>query len=85
MTNLNYTTSKTKRKEIDRKKKNLANKRILTREGNGATNSEDTGFTAVITEFSVRITREDFAAVTAEDFDGGVRSDHAFSRFGYER
>ena len=60
-------------------------KRVLTGEGNGAINGEDTSFTTVITEFTVRVTREDFTTVTAEEFDGGVRSDHAFSRFGYER
>lgn len=34
----------------------------------------------MITEFTVRVTREDFSAVTAEEFDGGVRLrfDHGF-------
>lgn len=56
-------------------------KRILTGEGNRAINDEYTGFATMITESTVRITRKDFTAVTAEEFDGRfmVRVEHGFS------
>lgn len=51
-------------------------------------NGEDTGFATVVTEFTVRVTRENLAAVTAEELDGRGRfigfkrgSDHVWIFF----
>lgn len=57
--------------------------RELTRKSNGAGDGEDTRVAAEVTELAVGVAREDFAAVAAEEFDGGfgsVRSasDHAY-------
>lgn len=43
------------------------------REGNGAVDGKKASFAAVISELSVGITREDHAAVAAEELDGGRR------------
>lgn len=49
--------------------------KAVTREGNGAVDRKKASFATVITEFAVGITREDLAAVAAEELDGGSRSE----------
>jgi len=46
--------------------------RELTGEGNKAVDGEDTGVASEVAKLAVRITREDSATVTAEEFDGGL-------------
>lgn len=41
----------------------------LTGERDVAVNGEDASLTAVVTEFAVGITREDFSVVTVEEFE----------------
>lgn len=43
----------------------------LTGEGDGAVDGEDAGLTAVVAEHAVGVAGEDFAAVAAEELDGG--------------
>lgn len=49
--------------------------KVVTREGNGAVDRKKAGFATVITELAVGITRENLAAVAAEELDGGSRSE----------
>ena len=42
----------------------------LTGEGDGGRNGEDASVAAEITELAVGMARDDFAAVTAEEFEG---------------
>ncbi|KAK4779643.1 hypothetical protein SAY87_015749 [Trapa incisa] len=43
----------------------------LTGKGDGAADSEDASFAAVVTELAIRVTGKDLAAVAAEELDGG--------------
>lgn len=44
----------------------------LTRERKGTVKGENPSFATVVTQFTIGITREDFTAITANEFDDGV-------------
>ena len=51
--------------------KQIKIREVLTGEGDGVVDGEDTGFATLVTELAVGITGEDFSAVTTEELEGG--------------